>query len=70
MREKVDAEALQKFMEAIGRSGEMIDRSLIEPAQLLKLFAQIEDQIYKYPAIDAKSFRKAVEAFIQSLAKS
>lgn len=49
---------------------EMIERGLVEPDRLLKLFSQIEDQIYKYPAIDAKSFRKAVEAFIQSLAKN
>ena len=49
---------------------EMIERRLIEPARLLELFSRIEDQLYKYPAIDAKSFRKAVEAFIQSLASN
>ena len=117
MREKVDAEALGKFMRAtpddfipalpgwearsrfISREGmidffhydfygqalakierghstdlrdvrEMIERRLIEPARLLDLFSRIEDQLYKYPAIDAKSFRKAVETFIQSLAEN
>ena len=48
---------------------EMITRGLIEPARLLEFFSRIEDQLYKYPAIDAKSFRKAVEKFIQNLSK-
>jgi hypothetical protein len=42
----------------------MIDRSLIEPTRLLDYFSRIEDQLYKYPAIDAKSFRRAVEEFL------
>ena len=40
---------------------EMIDRGLVEPARLLELFSRVEDQVYKYPAIDAKSLRQAVE---------
>jgi hypothetical protein len=40
---------------------EMINRGLVEPARLLELFSRVEDQIYKYPAIDAKSLRHAVE---------
>ena len=46
---------------------QMIDRGLIEPSRLLEYFSRIEDQLYKYPAIDAKSFRHAVEKFIQNL---
>ncbi len=46
---------------------QMIDRGLIEPPRLLEYFSRIEDQLYKYPAIDAKSFRRAVEKFIQNL---
>jgi hypothetical protein len=46
---------------------EMIERGLIEPARLFELFSRIEDQLYKYPAIDAKSFRRAVEKFIQDV---
>lgn len=42
---------------------QMIDRNLIEPTRLLDYFSRIEDQLYKYPAIDAKSFRRAVEEF-------
>ena len=44
---------------------EMIDRGLIEPSRLRELFTRIEDSLYKYPAIDAKSFRTAVEEFLK-----
>lgn len=40
---------------------EMIERGLVEPARLLELFYRVEDKLYKYPAIDAKSLREAVE---------
>jgi hypothetical protein len=40
---------------------EMIERQLVDPAQLLKLFSRVEDKLYKYPAIDAESLRQAVE---------
>ena len=40
---------------------EMIQRGLVEPKRLLELFSRIEDQLYKYPAIDGASFRRAVE---------
>jgi len=46
---------------------QMIDRGLVEPSRLLEYFSRIEDQLYKYPAIDPKSFRHAVEKFIQNL---
>ena len=45
----------------------MIERGLVEPSRLLEFFSRIEDQMYKYPAIDVKSFRSAVEQFVQSL---
>jgi len=45
----------------------MIERGHVEPSRLLEFFSSIEDQMYKYPAIDAKSFRSAVEQFVQSL---
>ncbi len=41
--------------------GEMIQRGLIEPSRLLEFFSKIEDQFYRYPAIDGPSFRHAVE---------
>lgn len=45
----------------------MIELKLVEPPRLLEFFSRIEDQMYKYPAVDAKSFRTAVEQFVQSL---
>src|SRR5215211_1479583 len=46
---------------------QMIERSLVEPSRLLDFFSRIEDRLYRYPAIDAKSFRRAVEEFVQNL---
>jgi hypothetical protein len=42
----------------------MLDRELIEPARLRELFGKIETQLYRYPAVDPASFRRAVEAFL------
>lgn len=44
---------------------EMIQRGLIVPQRLLELFSRIEDQLYKYPAIDTASFRRAVEHIVE-----
>jgi hypothetical protein len=42
----------------------MLDRGLIEPARALGAFEAIEPYLYRYPAVDAASFRRAVvEAF-------
>jgi uncharacterized nucleotidyltransferase DUF6036 len=43
---------------------EMIDRGLVEPSRLIEFFSKIENHLYKYPAIDAASFRRAVEKFV------
>ena len=43
---------------------EMIKRGLVEPGRLLELFLSIEDQLYRYPAIDRSSFRQAVERVV------
>lgn len=43
---------------------QMIDAGLVEPSRLLEYFSRIEDQLYKYPAINAGSFRRAVEKFL------
>jgi hypothetical protein len=40
----------------------MADHSLVERHRLLELFAEIEPQLYRFPAIDPPSFRAAVEA--------
>jgi hypothetical protein len=44
---------------------EMIQRGLIEPRRLLELFADIEDQLYRYPAVDKTSFRHKVERLVE-----
>jgi len=40
---------------------EMVRRGLIEPRSALEYFARIEPQLRRFPAIDAPSFRRAVE---------
>lgn len=42
----------------------MIEHGLVEPSRLLDLFSRIEDQLYKYPAVDEKSFRDEVEQVV------
>jgi hypothetical protein len=39
----------------------MIQGGLVEPDKLLELFASIEPQLYRYPAIDALSFKKSIQ---------
>ncbi len=41
----------------------MIERDLIERGTLLEHFLVIEPRLYRYPAIDPPSFRRAVEEF-------
>jgi hypothetical protein len=40
---------------------EMFVRRLIETGKLIEYFAAIESRLYRYPAIDARSFRLAVD---------
>ena len=40
---------------------EMLGRGLVDPQRLRELFAQIEPQLYRYPALDPPSFRRAVD---------
>jgi hypothetical protein len=44
----------------------MIADGLVDPSRLLEFFSRIEDQLYKYPALDSRSFLAAVERFIES----
>jgi hypothetical protein len=39
----------------------MLERGLIERARLLELYAEIEPELYRFPAIDPAGFRAAVE---------
>lgn len=40
---------------------EMLRRGLVEPQRLRELFDRIEPELYRYPALDGPSFRRAVE---------
>ena len=45
----------------------MFQRGLVQAVALMKHFEAIEGQIYRYPALDARAFRSAVETAIDSL---
>lgn len=45
--------------------GHMLRAGRIEPDELLRLFAQIEPDLYRFPAIDPATFRRAVEEFVE-----
>ncbi|MGI8927407.1 MAG: DUF6036 family nucleotidyltransferase [Tepidiformaceae bacterium] len=40
---------------------QMIERGLIDPRRALEYFSRIEPELYRFPAVDAPSFRRAVE---------
>jgi len=42
----------------------MLERGLIERARLRALFADIERELYRFPAVDPASFRAAVHEFV------
>lgn len=49
---------------------EMFRRGLINPEQLMKLFDAIVPQLYRYPAIDPRAFRQAVEEAVDAFERS
>ena len=48
---------------------QMIKSDLVDPGRLLELFSKIEGDIDKYPALDAPSFRRAVELSVSKTIK-
>lgn len=48
----------------------MFQRGLVQAEPLMKYFDAIEGQIYRYPALDARAFRSAVENAISALTKT
>lgn len=44
----------------------MVREGLVEADELLRFFEAIEPELYRYPAIDPPSFRRAVERFMAS----
>jgi len=45
----------------------MLSRKLVDPTQLLELYETVEPNLYKYPAIDPKSFRAKVDTVLREL---
>jgi hypothetical protein len=62
------AQALSKLERGHDRDLEdvrqMVARDLIERGRLASYFAEIETQLYRYPAVDPASFRRRVEAIV------
>lgn len=44
---------------------EFVRRGLVQPPELLRLFERIQDQLYRFPAVDPVSLRRCVERFVQ-----
>jgi hypothetical protein len=42
----------------------MLDRGLITPGSLRETFAAIEPKLYRYPAVDAPAFKRALDALL------
>ena len=48
----------------VGDVREMIGRGLVDPAQALAYFEEIEPELFRFPSIDPRAFRRRVdEAF-------
>lgn len=47
---------------------EMLSRGLISAARLRELFAEMEPFLYKYPAIDPRTFRRALDLVLEDAA--
>jgi len=43
---------------------EMLQRGLVDPGEARRYFAAIESMLYRYPAIDPGSFRRAVDEIL------
>jgi hypothetical protein len=46
---------------------EMTRRGLVRPPRLLELLSAIEPDLYRFPAVDRRSFRRAVEDFLKTV---
>lgn len=44
-----------------------LEAGLVEPFRLRELFEAIEPELYRYPALDPETFRRAVEQFLESI---
>ncbi len=62
------AQALAKILRAHDRDREdvqsMLETGLVNPKELMRLFVAIEPQLIRYPSIEARDFRRKVEAIV------
>jgi hypothetical protein len=65
------AQALAKLerghAQDLGDVREMTRRGLVHPVRLLELLSAIEPDLYRFPAVDRRSFRRAVEDFLKTI---
>jgi hypothetical protein len=70
----LEAQALAKIERGhdqdLRDAAEMVRRKLVDPSSLLRRFEQIAPMLYRYPAIDPASFRRAVGSFVQGQTKA
>lgn len=63
------SQALSKLERAFDQDledvGEMLARGLIEGDRVRELFAAIEPELYRFPAVDPGSFGERVERFLR-----
>lgn len=63
------SQALSKIERGFGRdlddAREMIRRNLVDPAELRRLSREILPGLIRYPAVDARSFLRAVDEFLR-----
>lgn len=68
------AQALSKIERGhdrdVGDVRAMAERGLIDPEKLPEFFDRIEPELYRYPAIDPATFRRAVEDTVRALVTS
>ena len=46
---------------------QMVERGLVEPAELTRLFGELEPKLLRYPAIEPTVFRRKLEALLRDL---
>jgi hypothetical protein len=42
----------------------MVERGLVDPGRMLAYFYEIEPELYRFPAVDSRAFRRQVEEVI------
>lgn len=53
------------FRQDLEDVSKMLERGLVEPGRLQKLYEQIEPELYRYPAIDPAAFRGKVRRVVE-----